>query len=105
MLRVVGQQCCVRLHGALDIKLSRLKPRENGRNIFGQQLPALMGLVTSFAHMLTTHEKTFTVLRLAFSTQILVQLKTLSYVQTDGATLLANNSQDCSELLRPFTRS
>ena len=36
MLGVVGQQCFVRLLGALDIKLSRLKPREKGRNIFGQ---------------------------------------------------------------------
>ena len=46
MLGVVGQQCVVRLRGALDIKLSRLKPRENfnGRNIFGPQLPALIGL-------------------------------------------------------------
>ena len=60
VLGVVGQQCFVRLHGALDIKQSRLKPRENGRNIFGQQLPALMGLVTSFAHRLTTHENFFT---------------------------------------------
>ena len=60
MLGVVGQQCFVRLHGALDIKLSRLKPREKGRNIFGQQLPALMGLATSFAHRLTTHENFFT---------------------------------------------
>ena len=60
MLGVVGQQSFVRLHGALDIKQSRLMPRENGRNIFGQQLPALMGLVTSLAHRLTTHENFFT---------------------------------------------
>ena len=60
MLGVVGQQSFVRLHGALDIKQSRLMPRENERNIFGQQLPALMGLVTSLAHRLTTHENFFT---------------------------------------------
>ena len=55
--------------------------------------------------MRTSSLKTFTVLELSFATQILVQLKALSYVQTEGATLLANNSQDCSELLRPFARS
>ena len=55
--------------------------------------------------MRTSLLKTFTVLGLSFATQILVQLKALSYVQTEGATLLANNSQDCSELLRPFARS
>ena len=70
MLGVVGQQCFVRLHGALDIKLSRLKPREKGRNIFGQQLPALMGLVTSFAHRLTTHENFFTEDFYCFATRV-----------------------------------
>ena len=62
MLGVVGQQCVVRLRGALDIKQYRLKPRGNfnGRKIFGQQLPALMGLVTSFPRRLTTHENFFT---------------------------------------------
>ena len=57
MLGVLGQQCVVRLHGALDIKRSRLKPRENGRNIFGQQCWELLRL---FAHSLTTHENVFT---------------------------------------------
>ena len=35
---------------------------ETGQNLalLGQQLPALMGLVTSFAHRLTTHENLFT---------------------------------------------
>ena len=70
MLGVVGQQCFVRLHGALDIKQSRLKPRENGRNIFGQQLPALMGLVTSFTHGLTTHENFFTEEFHCFATRV-----------------------------------
>ena len=55
--------------------------------------------------MRTSSLKSFTVLGLSFATQILVQLKKLSFVQADGATLLANNSQDCSELLRPFARS
>ena len=72
MLGVAGQQCVVLLRGALDIKQSRLKPRENfnGRNIFGQQLPALMGLVTSFAHRLTTHENFFTEDFYCFATRV-----------------------------------
>ena len=70
MLGVVGQQCFVPLHGALDIKLSRLKNRENGRNIFGRQLPALMGLVTLFDHGLTTHENFFTEEFHCFATRV-----------------------------------
>ena len=51
-------------------QLSRLKPREKGRNIFSQQLPALMGLVTSFAHGLTTHENFFTEEFHCFATRV-----------------------------------
>ena len=51
-------------------QLSRLKPREKGRKIFGQQLPAFMGLVMSFAHGLTTHENFFTEEFHCFATRV-----------------------------------
>ena len=48
MLGVAGQKFCVRVHGAFIVWIVLcLKPRANGRNIVGQQLPTLMGVVAS----------------------------------------------------------
>ena len=71
-----------------------LRLRANGHNIVGQQLPTLLDVTCCVCLHTLLH-----VVGCCCETG-----HTFSPVQTD-ATLLANNSQHCWKLLRPFARS
>ena len=88
-------QCSLCLAIKLENKQVRL--RANGCNIVGQQLPTLLDV--------TCCVRLHTVLYVGACCCAKFETgQTFSPVQTD-ATLLANNSQHCWELLRPFARS
>ena len=78
----------------LDFTVMSLKPRANGRNIFGQQLPTLLDSI----HCVRLH----TLLHDVGSCCAKFETgQTFSYVQTDVTT--PNNVGSCwSTMLRPF---